>query len=307
MVPLARGQHRQRGPATRLVHPGGGRLSRRERRDSAGGSDTPTGSGSGPGTSPSSTTGSTPLHLRYDGQQRLRVGVLRRREHLLGGPGLDDPAEVHHRRPVGDVPRQAEVVGHHEHAEPELGAQLEQQREDLAPDGGVEARDRLVGDDQLGPQRQGTGDQHPLALPAGQLVRVAQEQLLGRPEPGRRERVGHLALLGPAVGVVGGELVQPDSLGDGLVDRVPRVEGAGRVLEDHLHPAPERAQVAGPVAQRRPVEEHLAAGGALEPGQRPGQGRLPRARLPHQRQDLAGPHGQVGAVERGRDHARPAR
>ena len=88
------------------------------------------------------------LDLGDDGQQRLRVGVPRAAQHLLGGAALDDAAEVHHRDPVGDVPGQAEVVGHHDDAQPEVGAQLEQQREDLAADRGVEGGDRLVGDDQ---------------------------------------------------------------------------------------------------------------------------------------------------------------
>ena len=131
-----------------------------------------------------------PLHLRYDGQQRLRVGVLGRGQHLLGRPGLDDPAEVHHRDPVGDVPGQPEVVGDHEDAEAELLAQLEQQRQDLAADRRVEAGDRLVGDQQLRLEGQRAGDQHALPLAAGQLVRVAQEQRLGRPQPGRRQRGG---------------------------------------------------------------------------------------------------------------------
>ncbi len=52
-----------------------------------------------------------PLHLRHHREQRPRVGVAGRAEHLLGRAGLDDPAEVHHRDPVGDVPGQAQVVG----------------------------------------------------------------------------------------------------------------------------------------------------------------------------------------------------
>ncbi len=63
------------------------------------------------------------VDLGHDGEQRLGVGVLRVAEHLLGGAGLDDAAEVHHRDPVGDVPGQAEVVGDHEDAEAEVLAQ----------------------------------------------------------------------------------------------------------------------------------------------------------------------------------------
>ena len=80
-------------------------------------------------------------------------------------------------------------------------AQLEQQREDLAADRGVEGGDRLVGEDQLGPQRQCAGDQHPLLLAAGQLVRVAQEQPLGRPQAGLGQRGGDQLGLAPLLGV----------------------------------------------------------------------------------------------------------
>ena len=58
---------------------------------------------------------------------------------------LDDAALVHDHNAVGDVPREPEVVRDHERAEPEVAAQLQQQGEDLAAHGCVEAGDRLVG------------------------------------------------------------------------------------------------------------------------------------------------------------------
>ena len=53
-----------------------------------------------------------------------------------------------------------------------LVAQLHQQPQDLAADRRVEVRHRLVGDDDLGLERERAGDHHALALTAGQLVRV---------------------------------------------------------------------------------------------------------------------------------------
>ena len=58
VVALARRQHRQRGAATGIVHTGGGRLRPRRARDSAGGTGSRPGSGSGPAPPPSRTTGS---------------------------------------------------------------------------------------------------------------------------------------------------------------------------------------------------------------------------------------------------------
>ena len=100
-------------------------------------------------------------------------------------------------------------MGDHEHPEAELLAQLEQQRQDLPADRGVQAGDRLVGDQQVGSQRQRAGDQHPLALAARQLVRVAQEQPLGRPQPGLRQGVGDL--LRPRCGPRGRRSTSPCS------------------------------------------------------------------------------------------------
>ena len=45
--------------------------------------------------------------------------------------------------------------------------------QDLGLDGHVQGRDRLVGDEQLGLQGDGTGHADALALPAGELVRIA--------------------------------------------------------------------------------------------------------------------------------------
>ena len=109
-------------------------------------------------------------------------------------PDLDDPAEVHHRHPVGDVPRQPEVVADHERGQAELVAQAQEQLQDLAAHRRVERRHRLVGDEDLRPQREGAGDDHPLLLSAGELVGVAVEELSPAvacpPAPAPRRRAG---------------------------------------------------------------------------------------------------------------------
>ena len=143
-------------------------------------------------------------------------------------------------------------------AEPELLAQLEQQRQDLAADRGVEAGDRLVGDQQLRLERERAGDQHPLPLAARQLVRVAQEERLGRTQPGRRQGGGdQLGLARPGLR---DQLVDAQALGDRLVDGVPRVERAERVLEHELDVAPERLQPRGRSGRAAPPPAHLAGG-----------------------------------------------
>ena len=105
-------------------------------------------------------------------QQGLGVGVHRPLVQLLGRRDLDDLPQVHDRDPVRDVPDHAQVVGDEDVGQAQLVLQVVEQVDDLGPDGHVQGRDRLVGDDQPGIQGQGPGHADALALPAGELVRV---------------------------------------------------------------------------------------------------------------------------------------
>ncbi len=154
--------------------------------------------------------------------------MLGRREDLLHRAGLHDPSQVHHGHAVGDVPRQSEVVGHHEAGQIELVAEPQQQRQDLAADRRVQRRHRLVGHQDLRIERHGSGDHDPLPLSSGQLVGVAQEQPLGGPQAGPGECIGHRGLL------VHDAAVDPDPFGDRVVHRVPGVERPSGILLDQL-------------------------------------------------------------------------
>ena len=61
----------------------------------------------------------------------------------------------------------------------------QQEGEDLAPDGGVEADTGSSATSSSGLERHGAGDDDPLALTARELVRVAQEEPLGRAQAAR--------------------------------------------------------------------------------------------------------------------------
>ena len=75
------------------------------------------------------------------------------------------------------------------------------------------------------------------------------------------------------------------ALGHRLVDRLARVERAGRVLEDHLHLAPVRAQRArGRSASGSPRKRTSPRRGPLEPEDRARQRRLAAARLADERE-----------------------
>ena len=122
----------------------------RRRRDST--------TGSGIGTADSSAT--------VYGWSGVEVEVARAGD-------LDDPPEVHHGDPVADVADDAQVVGDEQVGQPELALQPLEQVDDLGLDRHVERADRLVGDDQVGLQRERTRDADALALAARELVRVA--------------------------------------------------------------------------------------------------------------------------------------
>ena len=124
--------------------------------------------------------------------------------------------------------------------EAELVLELEHQLEDLRPDAHVEHRDRLVGDEHVGVEDDRPRQHGPLLLPAGEVGRVLVEELLGRREadPLERRRGPRAQLL-----AAGGELVEAQRVGDERADRQRRVERGVRVLEDDLHPLPQRPQL----------------------------------------------------------------
>jgi hypothetical protein len=71
------------------------------------------------------------------------------------------------------VAHHAQIVRHEQIGQAELILQIRQQVDDLRLYRDIKCRDRFVGDDQFGSQRQRARDADPLSLPAGELVRVS--------------------------------------------------------------------------------------------------------------------------------------
>ena len=113
------------------------------------------------------------------GEQHPGVGVLGGGEDRPGRAGLDDLAGLHHRDAVGDAADDAEVVGDEEHPHALGLLDVGEERQDLRLDGDVERGGRLVGDQHVGAVGERHRDHHPLALAAGELVRVGAEPRLG--------------------------------------------------------------------------------------------------------------------------------
>ena len=93
-------------------------------------------------------------------------------EQLAGRRLLDHTARVHDDDLVGAVGHDPEVVGHEHHRHRTFALLVGQQVEYLRLHGHVEARGRLVGEQQLRAAGERDGDHHALAHPARQLVRV---------------------------------------------------------------------------------------------------------------------------------------
>ena len=198
-----------------------------------------------------------------------------------------------------DAPRrQREVVRDQQQPHAALGDQFPQQFQDLHPQPRIQGRGGLVGDQQfrLGGERH--RDQRPLALSAGELVRIgAGLPLLQADARQQRQR----ALAGARA--VRREAVQADRLHHLRQHALQRVQRRQRLLEHHRDTA---AAQAAPVVlvereQLSPVQGD-AAGGPRAVRQQAHHGqrrqRLATAGLADQRQALAAVQPQVDAAQR---------
>jgi hypothetical protein len=103
----------------------------------------------------------------------------------------------------------------------------------------------------------------------------------------------------PAQDLVHGDhLVHPQRRADDRADRVPRVQRAVGVLEDHLDLLAQRKHLAlGELGHVLALEDHLAGGRVVEPGDDPARRRLAAPRLAHQPERSAAGHGERDAVD----------
>src|SRR3546814_3670895 len=86
-------------------------------------------------------------------------------------------AEVHDGDPVCNMTHHVEIVRHHQDRQADLVLQSRQQVQNLALHRYIEPGRRLVGQYQLGIERESAGDPDAPGLAAGKLVRVALTEL----------------------------------------------------------------------------------------------------------------------------------
>src|SRR5579862_812948 len=110
-------------------------------------------------------------------QQCLRIRVLRIGVDVFTVSKFDDVAKIHHRDARAYVLDRREVVRDEEIGQVEFALQIGQQIEYLRLNGHIERGDRLIGNDELGIQRQRPRDTDTLPLAAAKLMRVAIEDV----------------------------------------------------------------------------------------------------------------------------------
>ena len=169
---------------------------------------------------------------------------------------LDDPAVAHHDDVVDHAGHEGEVVADEDQRRAVLDDELGEQVHDLGLHGDVEGGRRFVGDQQRRPAGEGHGDADPLALAAGELVRVGAHDAVrvGKADP-------HAQLLGrDGGGAPADTSMQTQRLGDLPPDAHHRVERRPWVLEDHRDAVAAQLGVpaVGPAEQLVAVEADAA-------------------------------------------------
>ena len=225
--------------------------------------------------------------------------MLRVRIHRVRRTGLHDATQIHHGHTVGQLAHRGEVVGDEQVAQAQPLAQFDKQFHDLCLDADVKCGHRLIEHQHRRADRQRAGDAHALALTAGELVRVAVEELgaqVHQPE--------QFLDSGRDVGLC--HAVHLQRLGEQFSHRHARVQRRLGVLEHDLQVAAHAAH--GLVAegqQVRAIELHRARGRFGEAQDAATGGALTATALAHERERLAGMHGEADAAHRVQ-HTRPA-
>src|SRR6266545_4102321 len=217
------------------------------------------------------------------GEQGFRVRILRIRVDILGFALLHELAAVHDRDPVAHRPDHREVVRDEEIGEVELPLEVLQEVEDLRLDRDVESRHGLVADDQPGIEGECTRDADALALAAGELVRVAVDEV------GVEADDFEQPLRAPPPRAAVADAVDDERFADDVPDCHPRIQRGIGILEDDLRLPAHRPQLASRDRRQLPPEEAHRPGGRLqELEDAVSRRRLARAGLADQAERLAG-------------------
>jgi len=194
----------------------------------------------------------------YLRQQRLGVWVPRVGEQFIDRRGFHDAAQVHDRYAIAQMADHTQVVADEEVGQVQLIAQIHEQIQNLCLDRDIQRGDGFIADEQPGLHGQGACDTDALALPAAELMRVAETQA--------RIQAGAFELGTDVVILVRGihQAMQSRRFSNDAVDTQPRVQTGLRILEDHLHTQACLQRLVGIVlATLLAKDRHLAFGRRL--------------------------------------------
>jgi hypothetical protein len=227
-----------------------------------------------------------PLDQVGDADEPGHEGRLRTLVHVDRVVDLLDAAAVEHRDPVAHRQRLFLVVRDVDERDAHLALDPEEFELHFLAELEIECAERLVEQQHLGFVDDRPGERDALALTAGELGRLAAA------EPGQADHLQRAVYLLASFGLP--DVPHAEAVLDVLADRHVRKQ---RVVLEH--------GVDVPVVRRNARDVGAAqldpAGlGALEPGDQPQQGGLPRPGRAQQGEELTGPHGQFHIGER--DH-----
>jgi len=202
------------------------------------------------------------------------------------GAGLDCSPAAEDDDAVAHLADDGEVVADEEHGDAELVSDAVDEAQDLRLHRHVESGDRLVADEDARLRGERPGERDALTFAAREVARSLA--LVVRRQADAREQLGQMRS-GPAA--------DGEGLAQGVTDRHARVERRVGVLEHDL----DRARVARgePASERCAGEQDLAVEVRVESGDAARDGRLARARLADDADDLRGVHLHVDIVDDG--------
>ena len=150
---------------------------------------------------------------------------------------LDDFPQIHDCNPVGDVFNNRKVMGNEKIGQSESGLQILEQVDNLGLNGHIKRGNRLVADNNFWIDCKSPCDPYTLALPPGKLMRIAVE-IVSAQTDNIEQFIYFLFRFLP-----GNNFMDCQRLVEHLADHHSGVQGAERVLEDHLYLTAQAAEI----------------------------------------------------------------
>jgi len=164
--------------------------------------------------------------------------VRRLRKDLIRDAVLCDLPEVHHGDPLRDMAHDREIVCDEEIRESQLGLKTFEQNNYLRSNGHIQRGNGFVADNEVGLDRQCSGNAYALSLSPAELSGVASGK--GGIQSDYVQQI-------PDSGCTSfsrRKLMNIERLREYLSDRLPRIETGVRVLKDHLETASQEPKLA---------------------------------------------------------------